>query len=704
MLLDRETLDLLPRAPEVVEAGGRRALQARAAGRAARDQPAARAHGARGVAALAAARRDLAAAAAPVGRLAARRRAPVRGADGELNAGERYALTERRVRPDRAAPARLRAAGPRRRRRRRPRAGRLQRPARRLPLIAALAANAPFHDGATPGWPRSARRSPSCCRARASRRRSPRGRRSPTRCAGARVGRGARAAALVVGAAAASGLRDARGARARRAGDGRRRGRGRRRSCTRSSAWLAARHDAGEALARRRHLADGGEPLVGCRSGLDAALADLRTGARDPGARAASPRCSTELAPAAERARLRARSWRRRAAGRGNGAAAPARGRRAAAGHAPSPRGSPTRYAPERRYASAARERRSPDEPRGPRTAAPRGDTSAALLAALREPPHHLRADRRRPTATTRSPTTTSSSRSTSATSCTTAGCPASTSAGSGRRRCSRCARALERRFEARAARRPSGARPGAARPRRWTSRCARSPTPTTRPSLSRHIEREATLDQLLEFLVHRSAYQLKEADPHSWAIPRLSGAPKAALVEIQADEYGGGRPERMHARLFADTMEALGLDAATAPTSTRCPAATLATVNLMSLCGLHRRLRGAIVGHLALFEMTSSIPNRRYANGLRRLGVDEPGGDRASSTSTSRPTRCTRPSPPSTSRAGSRGRAGARRRHPLGRERARGRRGRWARPLLDAWAEGRCSLRPSRRRGGGAA
>jgi hypothetical protein len=48
----------------------------------------------------------------------------------------------------------------------------------------------------------------------------------------------------------------------------------------------------------------------------------------------------------------------------------------------------------------------------------------------------------------------------------------------------------------------------------------------------------------------------------------------------------------------------------------------TLATVNLMSLFGLHRRRRGLIVGHLALFEMTSSIPNRRYATALRRLGV----------------------------------------------------------------------------------
>jgi hypothetical protein len=144
-------------------------------------------------------------------------------------------------------------------------------------------------------------------------------------------------------------------------------------------------------------------------------------------------------------------------------------------------------------------------------------------------------------------------------------------------------------------------------------------------PSVSRHVERHATLDQILEFVVHRSAYQLKEADPHSWAIARLSGPPKAALVEIQADEYGGGRPERVHAQLFADTMEALGLDSTYGAYLEQIPAATLATVNLMSLCGLHRRLRGAIVGHLALFEMTSSIPNRRYAAGLRRLGIDTP-------------------------------------------------------------------------------
>jgi hypothetical protein len=140
-------------------------------------------------------------------------------------------------------------------------------------------------------------------------------------------------------------------------------------------------------------------------------------------------------------------------------------------------------------------------------------------------------------------------------------------------------------------------------------------------PSLSRHLELRGTDREFREFLVQRSAYQLKEADPHTWAIPRLSGAPKAAMVEIQADEYGGGRPERMHSALFAKTMRALGLDDRRGAYLDLIPGVTLAAVNLISMLGLNRRWRGALAGHLAMFEMTSSRPNRRYANGLRRLG-----------------------------------------------------------------------------------
>ncbi|HEV7770539.1 MAG TPA: iron-containing redox enzyme family protein, partial [Solirubrobacterales bacterium] len=139
--------------------------------------------------------------------------------------------------------------------------------------------------------------------------------------------------------------------------------------------------------------------------------------------------------------------------------------------------------------------------------------------------------------------------------------------------------------------------------------------------SLSRHLEVEAGIEEFREFVVHRSFYQLKESDPHSWAIPRLDGPAKTALLEVQADEYGGGQPERMHSRLFAKTMRALGLDDRENVYLAYAPGETLATVNLMSATGLRRSRRGAIVGHLAMFEMTSALPNRRYGNALRRLG-----------------------------------------------------------------------------------
>jgi hypothetical protein len=139
--------------------------------------------------------------------------------------------------------------------------------------------------------------------------------------------------------------------------------------------------------------------------------------------------------------------------------------------------------------------------------------------------------------------------------------------------------------------------------------------------SLSAFLAAEGTVEQVREFAVHRSAYQLKEADPHTWAIPRLTGSVKAAMVEVQADEYGEGRERDMHQNLFALTMRALGLDARYGAYLDLLPAATLAAVNVISLFGLHRRWRGALVGHLALFEMTSVEPMGRYSQALRRLG-----------------------------------------------------------------------------------
>src|SRR5689334_17102189 len=143
-------------------------------------------------------------------------------------------------------------------------------------------------------------------------------------------------------------------------------------------------------------------------------------------------------------------------------------------------------------------------------------------------------------------------------------------------------------------------------------------------PSLSRFLAKKATEEQAVEFVIHRSIYTRKEADPHSWAIPRLTGRAKAALVEVQADEYGGGRPDRIHAEIFAKTMRGVGLDDSYGAYIDNVPAITLASFTMMSMFGLNRSLRGAITGHLAAFEMTSSIPNRFYGNGFRRLGYGD--------------------------------------------------------------------------------
>ncbi len=138
---------------------------------------------------------------------------------------------------------------------------------------------------------------------------------------------------------------------------------------------------------------------------------------------------------------------------------------------------------------------------------------------------------------------------------------------------------------------------------------------------VSHHLHRGGELWQLREYVAHRSLYHLKEADPQAFVIPRLSGAAKAALVTVEHDEYGGGDPDRMHAGLFADMMDALDLPSAYGHFLDVAPAETLAEVNLMSVCGLHRGLRGALIGQFATVELTSSPGSDRLVRAMRRLG-----------------------------------------------------------------------------------
>ncbi|MFD5462330.1 iron-containing redox enzyme family protein [Kitasatospora sp. NPDC127059] len=142
----------------------------------------------------------------------------------------------------------------------------------------------------------------------------------------------------------------------------------------------------------------------------------------------------------------------------------------------------------------------------------------------------------------------------------------------------------------------------------------------------SHHLLDHGERWQAREYLVHRSLYHLKEADPQMWVVPRLPNPAKAALVTVQYDEYGGGHPDRAHAQLFAEMMADLGLDPTYGHYLDDVPAPALAVVNLMSLFGLHRSLRGALVGQFATVEITSPPGAARLAAALERLGAS-PGG-----------------------------------------------------------------------------
>jgi hypothetical protein len=140
----------------------------------------------------------------------------------------------------------------------------------------------------------------------------------------------------------------------------------------------------------------------------------------------------------------------------------------------------------------------------------------------------------------------------------------------------------------------------------------------------SYYLRDEGTWDQMREYFVHRSLYHLKEGDPHAFAIPRLTGQAKASFVAVEFDEFGGGRGPKLHQQLFADLMTAAGLDATYLGYLDDVTAEALVAVNLMSMFGLHRALRGAAVGHFASTEITSSPGSRRLVDALERMGAPE--------------------------------------------------------------------------------
>lgn len=147
---------------------------------------------------------------------------------------------------------------------------------------------------------------------------------------------------------------------------------------------------------------------------------------------------------------------------------------------------------------------------------------------------------------------------------------------------------------------------------------------PLDAEGVSHFLRDHGDWNHVREYFTHRSIYHHKEADPHAWVIPRLRGRAKAAVVAVEFDEFGGGRAELAHARLFTDLLRAAGLPDGYLELIDQVPGTMLAVVNMMSMFGLHRSLRGALCGHLAAAEISTPPSATRLDQGLRRLGAPE--------------------------------------------------------------------------------
>lgn len=143
-------------------------------------------------------------------------------------------------------------------------------------------------------------------------------------------------------------------------------------------------------------------------------------------------------------------------------------------------------------------------------------------------------------------------------------------------------------------------------------------------PSLALYLQHDASAEQMRDYLRERSIQRLKESDAYSFVLGRLEGPAKVALAQLQYDEYGGGYPERLQSRLYAQAMTATGLNPTYGIYIDQVGAATLASTNAVSLFAMNRRHVGAAMGHLAAFEASSSVPCRRIATGMLRLGMAE--------------------------------------------------------------------------------
>lgn len=142
--------------------------------------------------------------------------------------------------------------------------------------------------------------------------------------------------------------------------------------------------------------------------------------------------------------------------------------------------------------------------------------------------------------------------------------------------------------------------------------------------SADRYLAEEGDAAQLREYVALRSLCHLREGDVYAWGLPRVHGAVRSGLASALYDSAGGAGGRDSWAGLYAELMTDLDLEPGYGHYADAAPAELLALVNAGSLFGLHRSLRGALVGHAAAVEITAPPAAVRLAAALRRTGAGE--------------------------------------------------------------------------------
>jgi hypothetical protein len=139
-----------------------------------------------------------------------------------------------------------------------------------------------------------------------------------------------------------------------------------------------------------------------------------------------------------------------------------------------------------------------------------------------------------------------------------------------------------------------------------------------TRPSaLADYLREHGTWTQMREYFVHRSVHRLKIDDAGAWAT--------YAMTPAEFDQSVSGTPQRAPRCRFADVLSAAGLDDSYLHYLDEVTPEALALVNMMSMFGLHRNLRGAATGQVAATKITIRRASAGLLDALLRLGAPQP-------------------------------------------------------------------------------